>query len=375
MKRLAILSFYDPDGIVDDYVLYLLKELKNVSTDLYFTVNGKLEEEGRRKVEKITSHIIIRNNLGFDAGGYADTLINYIGSKRVRNYDEVILCNNTFFGPFISMKKIFEHMNQYDVNFWGLDFFKDYIVPHIQSYFLVFRREIVSTGILNEFFEENIDINEKDVINILVNFETGIYQYLTGKGFKSTTYGIPNNCDIYKSGNYAIKKYNLPILKRKIDFSVNSYHDNFFDAVRFIKDNTEYDISLITKYIKRKYGIDVEMEGKLNCKEYCDLIRIKSIEEIQRLVKNYNKAFIYGTGSVGKKIYKTFNSNGIRIDGFTESDGQSNHFNSLYDLPVYYFSELSYKKDICFIVAMNQKSMSECKEQLEKYNNVIWIIK
>ena len=58
MKRLSIFFFYDSKGIVDDYVVYFLAELKKVSSDIFFVVNGNLSDVGRKKVLPYTMDIL-----------------------------------------------------------------------------------------------------------------------------------------------------------------------------------------------------------------------------------------------------------------------------------------------------------------------------
>ena len=43
-NRLALYCFYDRDGIVDDYVIYFLRELRKTVSKICCVVNGKLTE-------------------------------------------------------------------------------------------------------------------------------------------------------------------------------------------------------------------------------------------------------------------------------------------------------------------------------------------
>ena len=50
-KRICIFVFYDKDGIVDDYVRYLLSELKKVISELVILVNGNIRKEEKSKLK------------------------------------------------------------------------------------------------------------------------------------------------------------------------------------------------------------------------------------------------------------------------------------------------------------------------------------
>ena len=96
MKRLGIFCFYDKEGIVDTYIEYLLSELMTVLDRLIIVVNGQVNEDGKRIFAHYTNDLIIRENRGFDAGAYADVILNVLGDD-IRDWDELVLCNDTFF--------------------------------------------------------------------------------------------------------------------------------------------------------------------------------------------------------------------------------------------------------------------------------------
>lgn len=53
-------------------------------------------------------------------GGFKDALCTYIGWDRLTEYDELILANDSFYGPFEDIRKIFAEMESRDLDFWGL---------------------------------------------------------------------------------------------------------------------------------------------------------------------------------------------------------------------------------------------------------------
>ena len=74
IKRCAIFLFYDKDGIVDDYVINLLECLKKSVDDILVVCNGIIPEESQLKFRTVTQDILIRDNAGFDVGGYREGL-------------------------------------------------------------------------------------------------------------------------------------------------------------------------------------------------------------------------------------------------------------------------------------------------------------
>ena len=121
LNRIAIFSFYDSEGIVYDYVEYYLNELKKNVARLVIVINGQILENGKKKLGVFTNEIIVRKNVGYDAGAYKECIINYIGIDNISKYDELVLCNDTCFGPFIGFDQIFKKMQNNLCDFWGIN--------------------------------------------------------------------------------------------------------------------------------------------------------------------------------------------------------------------------------------------------------------
>ena len=120
MKRICIYLTYDKQKIVDQYIGYMLKELKNCTDYLAVVCNEPQIVRGKEILETYADDIFYRENIGFDAGGYKDALCNYIGWDKILSFDELVLVNDSMFGPFIPMKSIFNKMDEKSVDFWGL---------------------------------------------------------------------------------------------------------------------------------------------------------------------------------------------------------------------------------------------------------------
>ena len=119
MKRFAIYFFYDQVGIVDDYNIYMLEDLKKNIDHLMVVSNGPLNEEGYKKFTKVSDEIFERDNKGFDVWAYKEG-IQKAGWNLLEQYDELILLNFTNFGPIYPFKDMFDEMDTYQVDFWGI---------------------------------------------------------------------------------------------------------------------------------------------------------------------------------------------------------------------------------------------------------------
>ena len=120
IKRLGIFFFYDKDGVVDDYVMYMLHDMVQNTSQNIVVCNGKLNEDGRNKFQSLpNTDLLVRENKGFDVWAYKSAL-EYYGWDIIDTYDEVFMYNFTIMGPIGHFSTMFEEMNQRDLDFWGI---------------------------------------------------------------------------------------------------------------------------------------------------------------------------------------------------------------------------------------------------------------
>ena len=84
--------------------------LREHAAHLLVVVNGELSEAGRAVLEPVVDEILVRENRGFDIWGHKDAL-DHLGS-RLDDFDELILTNDTWFGPIRPYGPVFERMGQ-----------------------------------------------------------------------------------------------------------------------------------------------------------------------------------------------------------------------------------------------------------------------
>lgn len=374
MRRIVIFSFYDKDGVVDSYIDFLLKELKTIASRIIIVVNGKIARNGENIFLKYSDEIVVRQNVGFDAGAYADILLNYLSNDELYNYDELILCNDTFYGPFISMKSIFGTMDKKPVDFWGLNIVKRKLLSFIQSYFLVFRTNILHSGDLLNYFKRNINPYELDIKNIYGTFEPSLFIYLDKKGYDYGTYTNTELFSAYQNAHICIEKYRLPILKKK------SFSQDYFDletqiyTLQYIHKNTKYDIQHILKNAERQYNFSMSVDEVLNykCKVTKTSGKISKVkyseEELLALVEGKD-FYIYGAGVIARELVQLYFLTEKGLKGFVISDNQTIEDQSLFGLPVKYYHEIP--PDVMIIIGVSDKLSAVVEEGIDSSHQVI----
>lgn len=287
MNKLGIFLTYDADGVVDDYIPYLLNDINRHLDRLVIVVNGILNAEGRKKLERISSDIYVRENIGFDFCAWKDAMINYIGFPKIREYDQLVLFNDSFFGPLRSFKEVFDEMDDRNLDFWGLtvhgevNTVKDlcpygYRPRYIQTYFMAFNKRII-----NDYSFQNYWTN----IPVYTTFQevaekcsAVLTKYFEDMGFSWGVYSDTSDLETDRTTNICHHAFNInelvtnrkyPIIKRKsfvlgkARYLKNNTGLDLVRAINYIDEHTEYDLNLIYSHIARRYDI-AEIKESLN---------------------------------------------------------------------------------------------------------------
>ncbi|WP_019552562.1 rhamnan synthesis F family protein [Propionispira raffinosivorans] len=307
-KRIAIFQMYDKDGIIDNYIIYLLKEIRTVANRLVVVCNGEIKPEYIERIKIYTDDIYMRGDLGGDAGAYKEALNQFIGWNNIYGYDELILSNDTYYGPFEKFKKIFGDMqSRSELDFWGITKMSEtdnvdfgYIPKHLQAYFVVVRKRLLHSSIFKGFWERDIGKSNiyKDAVS---NFEHAFTVEFEKAGYQWNAYV---NMDIYdsarKKNNFPhyffrngelIYRYHCPTLKRKVftcDDRIFQYsgHEDLRKSIEYIDKKTNYDVNMIWENLLRVYNV-------VDLKESLHLNYILPINRLSSPMKSDDKVIIF----------------------------------------------------------------------------------
>lgn len=285
MKRLIIYFIYDKDGIVDDYIIYMLEELKINSTEIAVVCNGTMTEEAVQKLSGITDHVIIRENQGFDVWAYKTVLDRY-GWNRICSFDEVVMMNYTIMGPVYPLREMFTQMEQKDVDFWGITKFHEYrdgdpfgtisygyIPEHIQSHFIAVRNTMLSSMDYQEYWNQMCPIhNYKEAVGC---HEAIFTKYFSDRGYRWDVYAdmgeAYNNHPILCAAREMMELKRCPVFKRRSfmqDYG-NILSDTAgqpgIEVYNYIDRYTDYDVNMIWDNILRLENMaDIKKNLHLN---------------------------------------------------------------------------------------------------------------
>lgn len=255
-KRLAFYTFFEKSGNVKNYVIYYLKELYKISDSVLVIVNGYISEKGKQCFIDNGFEFIVRENKGFDFSAWKSA-IDFKGWNYVKNFDELILCNCSCYGPFFPFSEVFDKMEEQSCDFWGLyrhPQIENILYAYLQSYFLVINKNLLNSIIFKKYWEE---LSVAKNWNEAVKQETLFTKYFEDNGFFSSSYInnfryselIENPTILFAP--QLMMEYRFPLLKRKVFsenygyFLENSLVNQAQICLDFIKFKTKYPVNYI----------------------------------------------------------------------------------------------------------------------------------
>lgn len=186
MKRLLIYVHYNKNQEVSPHVLYQLKEMRPLFSQVLLISNSVLPEQGLEdlKEQALVDQVWERANSGFDFAAWRDAMKN-LGWSKLGEFDSLTLMNDTCFGPIWDFTPHFLGMEADEqVDFWGLTNFRatKEFPEHLQSYFLTFKKPVLQDQSFFDFWQNVQDYeNVQDVIN---HYESGVTTYFGERGFQ-----------------------------------------------------------------------------------------------------------------------------------------------------------------------------------------------
>ncbi|RQV94774.1 hypothetical protein EH221_07085, partial [bacterium] len=202
MKRICLFAAYDPDGIIDDYVIHYLKELSQYA-NVHYLADCDMSGEQLSKIAPFTLSASAYKHGKYDFGAWSE-LINRIGWEEIEKYDELILANDSQYlvgdiGPYLTT------MENRKLDFWaGLAVCEEYLggrIPLEQfiesrniltipftfvSSFLVLSKELFSKAFIQNFFAEITPVENR--LQVYEKYELGLSRLILRHKIKYGTY-------------------------------------------------------------------------------------------------------------------------------------------------------------------------------------------
>lgn len=243
VRRAFLFAGYDPDGVVDEYVVDYITELARHG-DVYYLADSTMSDEELAKLGSVTAGAwAIRHGL-YDFGSWSLLARDLAGWTVLDDYDEVVLVNDSAY-LLRPLHDVFSRMNAASADWWGLhptkrsysrDTGHDEPLPftealhrwtgsneinsvdhlHLSSYFLAFRQPVLQ----DPGFRRRLDTITRQLTKprIILKYELGLSRYLLASGFRPGALidDLYPYLPIYTRDYWTLLDRGFPLLKRNL---------------------------------------------------------------------------------------------------------------------------------------------------------------
>lgn len=242
ITRYAVFAGYNANGTIPSYVITYLQELNKVTDGVVYITDSPLNHGEEKKIEHLVLHSQhIRHN-EYDWGSYKRGF-NWLKRKGyLDKTDELIFANDSCYAPLDSFQPMFDKMsNRPELDFWG-NSQNSAFMPHIQSYFMVFRKPVFNLPQFSSFIN---NITHQEFASMYItSYEVPFTSYLANLGYKWDSFipyqnfPLKDETDINSYPLTAISKFHNQFLKRR----------TFTNKLRILEDRSE-----LLNFIKQNY--------------------------------------------------------------------------------------------------------------------------
>ena len=253
-EKVCIFSHFDRESIVRRYVFPYVEAIIAAGFRVTFVSTAdRIADDDRDRLETLGADVHIRENKGLDFGSWQYG-IEKIGN--LESLDQLLLANDSVFGPLFDLGFMFDQMNRTDADFWGVtDSYEGRW--HLQSYFLCFNANVIRSEVFREFFRKDFSaLPKRQVIN---QGEIALSQDLILAGFSgaaSCPYGALTEGRFDGTRNPTqhywdelIEQCRCPFVKLLLLRENPNGVENLDRWRDVIARSTTYDISLIEDYL------------------------------------------------------------------------------------------------------------------------------
>lgn len=184
-RPVCLFCSYDYKSIVRKNVYQYLDALALAGFNIIFiSSSDDIAISDLEKLSRCCVRIINRENKGYDFYGWKTGLEKY---ARYKDHAGLLLANDSVIGPLFSISNIVTTLENYDADVIGMtDSFQFH--PHLQSYFLYCKKNVVLSEEFLRFFKE-VDILElKNAV--IRKYEVGFSRLLRHRFRLAALYGL-----------------------------------------------------------------------------------------------------------------------------------------------------------------------------------------
>ena len=266
MKRIAIYVHYEKSGKVLNFEKFFISELLKDFSKVIVVANGEIDKNQLTGFENV--EIVRRENKGYDFGAWKDVIIKRY-EREIKDYDQLLITNNSIYGPLGSFSGMIAEMDKRNCDFWGINRHpaKDCCIikgdnatrcyEHLQSYWIVFKSRLLCS---EDFISYWRNLPELDTFKKAIGYgEVRLTHHFEQLGYISDSFADFKKYSSLSDLNPCFFTYEqvkndcIPVIKRKY------FYDYFEQAISF---NIELKARQLLDYLSSSgvYSVDYIME-------------------------------------------------------------------------------------------------------------------
>ncbi|MCV7351960.1 rhamnan synthesis F family protein [Mycobacterium parmense] len=269
-RTLVLFAHFDPQGVVDPYVVYYLRALNRLGATVVF-VSGSptLTAESVAPLRSLCAGIFTRRTLSLDFGSWhlAWSVVRQRGWS-LDQFDRLVLTNDSVYGPLFPIKEMWDCFHGADM--YGAIESAEY-AAHLQSFFLAWDLNSRTRPFLEDFWDGFRYIVDKP--RLIRRYEIGMSRRARAAGLTITPFvsaaaveaaysrspahqwagrfaGPPTNNTLY-FWDGLIEHLRFPFLKTVLPRHNAPWHDSMTQLREFLEQHTDYPYGLIEANVNR----------------------------------------------------------------------------------------------------------------------------
>lgn len=172
MKRLCLFAGYSKKGVIEDYVIYYVRELAKLA-DVYYMADCEMDEKELEKLKPYVISASAKRHCKYDFGSWAE--LYFMVREALVLYDEVILTNDSVFGPLYPLEEVFAKMSDCKASAWSLCYNR-----FMMSFFVVLKRDVFLEKWFADFLTDiRPNIDKVDIVHL---YESGMSRLIERNG-------------------------------------------------------------------------------------------------------------------------------------------------------------------------------------------------
>ena len=249
-RRLFLFAGYDANGIIDDSLVFYVRELSKLG-DVVLCMDSTCAKSEIKKLTPYTLHTDAVRHGEYDFGSYKRAYFWACNNIDLKTYDFVYMVNDSVYGPLFPLREYLSQMESANTDAFGLVKNTKRDHPHIQSWFIGMRPSVFLSDWFNTFIYGITKQESKGAITSL--YEHGFTKNVVAHGGTWMCLYTAHNRDIYnKIKHYYRKK--MPFIK-KVAFT--RHNGQLGPQISYVLKHTPTPMrNAIIKNAERVYGTE-----------------------------------------------------------------------------------------------------------------------